>query len=198
MINFLKSLFAKIIPGINIDPKKENQPISNPPYSPAANSLVDVFAPCDGVLVDQKDIPDPAFASIVSGIGVGFKPKETCDLCAFMSGEHLCNPNFSNQNYIKNSISDVTVFLFVGIENGETPPLDEDYASLVSSRNVVVGDTIGRVDMDYLQKKCKSAVCPIIVKPSSLKDREFVLRATLGTEIKKGDLLFSVVAKELW
>lgn len=204
MSNLFKKLLSKFIPCIEQDcqlckcsnPGSGQIINSDTPYQPFANGLVDIFAPCDGIVVDQKEIPNFKFSAVSAGVGIGFKPTRTCEIKAFMNGDYMDHPKHPNKTYIFNPTFNVMVYLCAGIEEDENPPYDADYELLLSHGRVVVGDSLSKIDIDDLQKKYKSTICSILVRPSSLENRKVVVRAVAGTKVKEGDLLFSIVEKD--
>lgn len=165
---------------------------SEAPYQPSADGLVDIFAPCDGVVVNQKDIPDPTFAEGHMGYGVGIEPTNG-KFKVFMNGDLVVLYKTKHAYFIKNSVSGVTTMIHIGIDTVEIP---EGKGVFKTNRQVndavIAGEDLCEVKLETIKAEGKSIVTPVLVQLEGLEGRTVVVRKNSGEVVKAGDLILSV------
>ncbi|GCE63208.1 glucose-specific phosphotransferase enzyme IIA component [Candidatus Mycoplasma haematohominis] len=210
MLSWLKKFFST--EENKVSDKKEQKPVSGAtPASPCSGScapkpatavptpsaLIDIFAPCDGVLVDQKDIPDPAFAEGHMGTGVGIEPKSGA-FKVYMDGKLAVLYRTKHAYFISNEKSNVTTMLHIGINTVEIPEDKNVFSTTRSVDDLIsVGDDLCQVNLDEIKNEGKSTITPILVQLDGLEGRKVVYKRKAGETVKAGDLIMSVVSPQV-
>lgn len=190
--SFFGSLFSKSRED-KIDGKKVVVNASSPLSSDKEKFKVDIFSPFDGELVDQKQIPDEAFAEGHMGYGVGINPTGS-GVESFMTGSLEVLFKTKHAYIIKDKETDVSVLLHIGIDTVKIP---EDKQVFKTNRKqgdfLKAHDVLCEIDLGVMKEEAKSTISPLLVQNDNMDGKKIVYHVKTGTNVKKGDLLMSVI-----
>lgn len=145
-----------------------------------------ISSPCDGYADSIETAPDEGFANKMMGDGMVVEPKEGT-IKAPADGKIAFV--FLSKHAIGFSTNDgIELLIHIGID---TVNLDgKGFEVLVNEGDEVKkGDTLMKIDLDYIAKNAPSIVSPIVC--SELKDNQKV-RVIKKGEVKSGEDLFAV------
>lgn len=145
-----------------------------------------ISSPCDGYADSIETAPDEGFANKMMGDGMVVEPKEGT-IKAPADGKIAFV--FPSKHAIGFSTNDgIELLIHIGID---TVNLDgKGFEVLVNEGDEVKkGDTLMKIDLDYIAKNAPSIVSPIVC--SELKDNQKV-RVIKKGEVKSGEELFAV------
>ncbi|OAL10282.1 PTS sugar transporter subunit IIA [Candidatus Mycoplasma haematobovis] len=159
---------------------------------PKPDFRVDVFSPCDGELVAQKDIPDEGFSEPHMGEGVGIKPSNS-EIVSFMTGKLVTLFKTKHAYIIKDEDIGVSVMLHLGINTVEIP---EELKAFTTNRsegdNLEANTPLCEMNLEVVQQQEKSIVSALLAMKEDLNGKKVLIHKSLG-EVKKGELIMSIV-----
>lgn len=154
---------------------------------------IDIFSPCDGVIVDQKDIPDEGFSEGHMGQGLGIDPSGS-EVCSFMSGKLVVLFKTKHAYVIQEEESGVSVMLHLGVN---TVTIPEEHKAFSTDRKVddvvKAKESLCSMNLDVIEKEAKSKISALLVQNDNMENKKIIYHIKSG-EVKKGDLLMSVVS----
>ena len=154
---------------------------------------VQVYAPCDGTIVNLDNVPDPAFSERMVGEGVAILPSSG-EIYSPIDGtvEHM----FETHHAFSISSDSVEVLVHVGIESltlkGEgfkkvKSEIDEGF-------KLERSDKILEVDLEGIREKIPSVITPIVITNYDEIDN-FTCLKTEGTPVRSGEPIFEFTVK---
>lgn len=192
-MNFLKKLLSVF--GIESNSSNScGECCSSGPVKSGQSVKVDIFSPCDGIIVDQKSIPDEGFSEGHMGEGLGIDPVSS-EVCSFMSGKLVVLFKTKHAYIIQNEENGVSVMLHLGIN---TVTIPEEHKAFSTDRKVddIVNakDPLCSMNLEVIEKEAASKISALLVQKDNMEGKKVIYHVKSGEEVKKGDLLMSVVS----
>ncbi|AEW44874.1 Phosphoenolpyruvate-dependent sugar phosphotransferase system, EIIA component [Mycoplasma haemocanis str. Illinois] len=154
---------------------------------------LDIFAPCDGTVVPQKDIPDEGFSETHMGVGLGIKPSGSKVVCP-MTGKLIVLFQTKHAYIIKDEVSGVSVLLHLGINTVNIAPELGAFSTIRKVEDELKAkDELCDMNLEVIEKEATSTISALLVQHDEMEGKKVVLHVESG-EVKKGDLLMSVVS----
>ena len=124
----------------------------------------EIHSPVDGRVVDIENVDDAVFAQKLAGDGVAIEP--VGDIFKAPIDGIITKIFSTNHAYSIQSKKDLEVMVHIGLD---TVALQgKGFERLVNEgERVKAGDSIIKVDLDYITKNAKSIITPIIITDSS-------------------------------
>lgn len=155
---------------------------------------IDVFAPCDGEIIEQKKIPDEGFSESHIGVGLGIDPSGN-NVVAPISGKLVVLFRTKHAYIIKEQKSGISVFLHLGINTVNIAEEEKAFSTNLQQDDEVIGNTpLCQMDLEKISKLASSKISALLVQNENMENKKIVYHVTSG-KVKAGDLLFSIVKK---
>ncbi len=124
----------------------------------------EIKSPVDGRVIDIESVDDEVFAQKLAGDGVAIEPMSDIFVAPI---DGIITKIFSTKHaYSIQSDKDLEVMVHIGLD---TVALGgKGFEALVNEGDrVKAGDSIIKVDLDYIRQNAKSTITPIIITDSS-------------------------------
>ncbi|ANZ22311.1 PTS glucose transporter subunit IIA [Buchnera aphidicola (Diuraphis noxia)] len=127
---------------------------------PNFSKKIDIFSPLTGNIVKIEDVPDLVFAQKIVGDGIAIQPSEN----KILSPVNGTIGNIVESMHAFSIISEDNVELFVHFGIDTIKLKGQGFKTMVKkNQKVKIGDEIIIVDLDFLMKKSKSIITPIVI-----------------------------------
>lgn len=127
---------------------------------PNFSKKIEIFAPLSGDIINIENVPDPVFSKKIVGDGVAINP----------SGNKILAPvngvigNIVESMHAFSIISEEKVELFVHFGIDTVKLKGEGFKKIAeNNQKVKIGDEIIMIDLDFLIKKSKSILTPVVI-----------------------------------
>ncbi|MEQ4925179.1 N-acetylglucosamine-specific PTS transporter subunit IIBC [Proteus hauseri] len=153
-----------------------------------AKVILEMIAPFDGEVVALKDVPDEAFSSGVVGDGIAIKP--TSNIVMAPAAGTVVKIFDTNHAFCIETDAGVEIIVHMGID---TVMLGgKGFKRLVEEgAEVVLGQGILELDLDYLDANAKSMISPVIV--SNIDDFDKIAEQVSGDVVGNKTVIFKVL-----
>lgn len=200
---FIRKLIQKLLCFFGLGKSKKEESKAKPASAPAASEpsksasfKLEIFSPCNGVLVDQKDIKDETFAEGHMGVGFGIVPSDGI-FKSFMEGELVVLYKTKHAYFIKEPKSGVNLMLHIGINTVE---IDESKNAFTTGRSVgeflKPGDALCEADLDIIRTEGKDITTALLVQNDEGMDHKKVIyNKKPGDTVFAGDVLMTIVSE---
>ncbi|WP_422134688.1 PTS glucose transporter subunit IIA [Endozoicomonas sp. ALD040] len=148
-----------------------------------------IRAPLTGDIVPIEEVPDPVFADKVVGDGIAINPTGKV-MVAPCDGE-IGKIFETNHAFSMETPTGVELFVHFGIDTVELK--GEGFKRIASEgQQVMAGDPIIEVDLDFLKENAKSIITPVVI---SNMDDVASLEKSSGSVVQGNDKLLVVKMK---
>ena len=152
-------------------------------------TVVTIYSPMNGKVIELKEVPDEAFAQKMVGDGCAIEPDKGI-ICSPIDGQ-LMNIFPTNHAIIFETIDGLEMIVHFGID---TVKLDgKGFQKLREPGPIKIGDEIVKYDLDDIKDGVPSTRSPIIINNMEKVDKIEVL--SLGKIVKIGDPIMKVTLK---
>ena len=152
-------------------------------------TIVTIYSPMNGKVIELKEVPDEAFAQKMVGDGCAIKPDKGI-ICSPIDGQ-LMNIFPTNHAIIFETIDGLEMIIHFGID---TVKLDgKGFQKLREPGPVKIGDEIIKYDLDDIKDGVPSTRSPIIINNMEKVEKIEVL--SLGKVIKIGEPIMKITLK---
>ena len=152
-------------------------------------TIVTIYSPINGKVIELKDVPDEAFAQKMVGDGCAIEPDKGV-ICSPIEGQ-LMNIFPTNHAIIFETIDGLEMIVHFGID---TVKLDgKGFQKLREPGPIKVGDEIVKYNLDEIKDNVPSTRSPIIINNMEKVEKIEVL--SLGKIIKIGEPIMKVTLK---
>ncbi|AFO51590.1 phosphotransferase system protein, sugar-specific permease EIIA 1 domain protein [Candidatus Mycoplasma haematolamae str. Purdue] len=156
--------------------------------------VIKIYSPMDGVIVDQKKIPDEGFSEGYMGIGLGIKPTSSCDVVSPVGG--VLEVLFKTQHayIVREPKHKVAVMLHIGINTVEIPLEKQAFkTTLQQGQEVSEKQLLCQVNLDVIKEHQKSEVTALLVQNENMEDKKVEVHKKDGEAVSQGELIMTVV-----
>ncbi|MEL0537642.1 glucose-specific PTS transporter subunit IIBC [Staphylococcus debuckii] len=144
-----------------------------------------VYAPIKGEVVDISEVPDKVFSEKMMGDGIAIKP-ETGEVVAPFDG--VVKMVFPTKHAIGLESKDgIELLIHFGLETVKLEGQGFDIL-VKENENIVLGQPLMKVDLDYIKEHADSTITPIVV--TNLNGR--AMEVLQHGEVKQGDKVILV------
>lgn len=152
-------------------------------------TIVTIYSPMNGKVIELKEVPDEAFAQKMVGDGCAIEPDKGI-ICSPIDGQ-LMNIFPTNHAIIFETIDGLEMIIHFGID---TVKLDgKGFQKLREPGPIKIGDEIIKYDLDDIKDGVPSTRSPIIINNMEKVEKIEVL--SLGKVIKIGEPIMKVTLK---
>ena len=152
-------------------------------------TVVTIYSPMNGKVIELKEVPDEAFAQKMVGDGCAIEPDKGI-ICSPIDGQ-LMNVFPTNHAIIFETIDGLEMIVHFGID---TVKLDgKGFQKLREPGPIKIGDEIVKYDLDDIKDGVPSTRSPIIINNMEKVDKIEVL--SLGKIVKIGEPIMKVTLK---
>ena len=152
-------------------------------------TIVTIYSPINGKVIELKEVPDEAFAQKMVGDGCAIEPDKG-SICSPIEGQ-LMNIFPTNHAIIFETIDGLEMIVHFGID---TVKLDgKGFQKLREPGPIKIGDEIVKYNLDDIKDGVPSTRSPIIINNMEKVDKIEVL--SLGKIVKIGEPIMKVTLK---
>ena len=152
-------------------------------------TVVTIYSPINGKVIELKEVPDEAFAQKMVGDGCAIEPDKGI-ICSPIDGQ-LMNIFPTNHAIIFETIDGLEMIVHFGID---TVKLDgKGFQKLREPGPIKIGDEIIKYDLDDIKDGVPSTRSPIIINNMEKVEKIEVL--SLGKVIKIGEPIMKITLK---
>ncbi len=152
-------------------------------------TIVTIYSPINGKVIELKEVPDEAFAQKMVGDGCAIEPDKG-SICSPIEGQ-LMNIFPTNHAIIFETIDGLEMIVHFGID---TVKLDgKGFQKLREPGPIKVGDEIVKYNLDEIKDNVSSTRSPIIINNMEKVEKIEVL--SLGKIVKIGEPIMKVTLK---
>ena len=152
-------------------------------------TIVTIYSPINGKVIELKEVPDEAFAQKMVGDGCAIEPDKG-SICSPIEGQ-LMNIFPTNHAIIFETIDGLEMIVHFGID---TVKLDgKGFQKLREPGPIKVGDEIVKYNLDEIKDNVPSTRSPIIINNMEKVEKIEVL--SLGKIVKIGEPIMKVTLK---
>ena len=152
-------------------------------------TIVTIYSPINGKVIELKEVPDEAFAQKMVGDGCAIEPDKG-SICSPIEGQ-LMNIFPTNHAIIFETIDGLEMIVHFGID---TVKLDgKGFQKLKEPGPIKVGDEIVKYNLDEIKDNVPSTRSPIIINNMEKVEKIEVL--SLGKIVKIGEPIMKVTLK---
>ena len=152
-------------------------------------TIVTIYSPMNGKVIELKEVPDEAFAQKMVGDGCAIEPDRGI-ICSPIDGQ-LMNIFPTNHAIIFETIDGLEMIVHFGID---TVKLDgKGFQKLREPGPIKIGDEIIKYDLDDIKDGVPSTRSPIIINNMEKVEKIEVL--SLGKLVKIGEPIMKVTLK---
>jgi len=152
-------------------------------------TIVTIYSPMNGKVIELKEVPDEAFAQKMVGDGCAIEPDKGI-ICSPIDGQ-LMNIFPTNHAIIFETIDGLEMIVHFGID---TVKLDgKGFQKLREPGPIKVGDEIVKYNLDEIKDNVPSTRSPIIINNMEKVEKIEVL--SLGKIVKIGEPIMKVTLK---
>ena len=152
-------------------------------------TIVTIYSPMNGKVIELKEVPDEAFAQKMVGDGCAIEPDKG-SICSPIEGQ-LMNIFPTNHAIIFETIDGLEMIVHFGID---TVKLDgKGFQKLREPGPIKVGDEIVKYNLDEIKDNVPSTRSPIIINNMEKVEKIEVL--SLGKIVKIGEPIMKVTLK---
>ncbi|OFO30124.1 PTS sugar transporter subunit IIA [Fusobacterium sp. HMSC064B11] len=152
-------------------------------------TIVTIYSPINGKVIELKEVPDEAFAQKMVGDGCAIEPDKG-SICSPIEGQ-LMNIFPTNHAIIFETIDGLEMIVHFGID---TVKLDgKGFQKLREPGPIKVGDEIVKYNLDEIKDDVPSTRSPIIINNMEKVEKIEVL--SLGKIVKIGEPIMKVTLK---
>ena len=152
-------------------------------------TIVIIYSPMNGKVIELKEVPDEAFAQKMVGDGCAIEPDKGI-ICSPIDGQ-LMNIFPTNHAIIFETIDGLEMIIHFGID---TVKLDgKGFQKLREPGPIKIGDEIIKYDLDDIKDGVPSTRSPIIINNMEKVEKIEVL--SLGKVIKIGEPIMKITLK---
>ena len=152
-------------------------------------TIVTIYSPMNGKVIELKEVPDEAFAQKMVGDGCAIEPDKG-SICSPIEGQ-LMNIFPTNHAIIFETIDGLEMIVHFGID---TVKLDgKGFQKLREPGPIKVGDEIVKYNLDEIKDDVPSTRSPIIINNMEKVEKIEVL--SLGKIVKIGEPIMKVTLK---
>ena len=152
-------------------------------------TIVTIYSPINGKVIELKDVPDEAFAQKMVGDGCAIEPDKGI-ICSPIDGQ-LMNIFPTNHAIIFETIDGLEMIVHFGID---TVKLDgKGFQKLREPGPIKIGDEIVKYNLDEIKDGVPSTRSPIII--NNMEKVEKIEILSLGKVVKIGEPIMKVTLK---
>ena len=152
-------------------------------------TVVTIYSPMNGKIIELKEVPDEAFAQKMVGDGCAIEPDKGI-ICSPIDGQ-LMNIFPTNHAIIFETIDGLEMIVHFGID---TVKLDgKGFQKLREPGPIKIGDEIVKYDLDDIKDGVPSTRSPIII--NNMEKVEKIEILSLGKIVKIGEPIMKVTLK---
>ena len=152
-------------------------------------TIVTIYSPMNGKVIELKEVPDEAFAQKMVGDGCAIEPDKGI-ICSPIDGQ-LMNIFPTNHAIIFETIDGLEMIIHFGID---TVKLDgKGFQKLREPGPIKIGDEIIKYDLDDIKDGVPSTRSPIMINNMEKVEKIEVL--SLGKVIKIGEPIMKITLK---
>ena len=152
-------------------------------------TIVTIYSPINGKVIELKEVPDEAFAQKMVGDGCAIEPDKGI-ICSPIDGQ-LMNIFPTNHAIIFETIDGLEMIVHFGID---TVKLDgKGFQKLREPGPIKVGDEIVKYNLDEIKDGVPSTRSPIII--NNMEKVEKIEILSLGKVVKIGEPIMKVTLK---
>ncbi|WP_338996080.1 PTS glucose transporter subunit IIA [Fusobacterium animalis] len=152
-------------------------------------TIVTIYSPMNGKVIELKEVPDEAFAQKMVGDGCAIEPDKGI-ICSPIDGQ-LMNIFPTNHAIIFETIDGLEMIVHFGID---TVKLDgKGFQKLREPGSIKIGDEIVKYNLDDIKDGVPSTRSPIIINNMEKVEKIEVL--SLGKLVKIGEPIMKVTLK---
>ena len=152
-------------------------------------TVVTIYSPMNGKVIELKDVPDEAFAQKMVGDGCAIEPDKGI-ICSPIDGQ-LMNIFPTNHAIIFETIDGLEMIVHFGID---TVKLDgKGFQKLREPGPIKIGDEIVKYNLDEIKDGVPSTRSPIII--NNMEKVEKIEILSLGKVVKIGEPIMKVTLK---
>ena len=152
-------------------------------------TIVTIYSPINGKVIELKEVPDEAFAQKMVGDGCAIEPDKG-SICSPIDGQ-LMNIFPTNHAIIFETIDGLEMIVHFGID---TVKLDgKGFQKLREPGPIKIGDEIVKYDLDDIKDGVPSTRSPIII--NNMEKVEKIEILSLGKIVKIGEPIMKVTLK---
>ena len=152
-------------------------------------TIVTIYSPMNGKVIELKEVPDEAFAQKMVGDGCAIEPDKGI-ICSPIDGQ-LMNLFPTNHAIIFETIDGLEMIVHFGID---TVKLDgKGFQKLREPGPIKIGDEIVKYNLDDIKDGVPSTRSPIIINNMEKVEKIEVL--SLGKLVKIGEPIMKVTLK---
>ena len=152
-------------------------------------TIVTIYSPINGKVIELKDVPDEAFAQKMVGDGCAIEPDKGV-ICSPIDGQ-LMNIFPTSHAIIFETIDGLEMIVHFGID---TVKLDgKGFQKLREPGPIKIGDEIVKYNLDEIKDGVPSTRSPIIINNMEKVEKIEVL--SLGKIVKIGEPIMKVTLK---
>ena len=152
-------------------------------------TIVTIYSPINGKVIELKEVPDEAFAQKMVGDGCAIEPDKG-SICSPIEGQ-LMNIFPTNHAIIFETIDGLEMIVHFGID---TVKLEgKGFQKLREPGPIKVGDEIVKYNLDEIKDNVPSTRSPIIINNMEKVEKIEVL--SLGKIVKLGEPIMRVTFK---
>lgn len=150
-------------------------------------NTIDIIAPLSGEIVAIEDVPDVVFAEKIVGDGIAIRPTGN-KMVAPCDGE-IGKIFETNHAFSLESDSGIELFVHFGIDTVELK--GEGFTRIAQEgQKVKAGDTIIEFDLEFLTKKAKSILTPVVI--SNMDEIKELQKMSGSVEVAK-DVVLKII-----
>ena len=152
-------------------------------------TIVTIYSPINGKVIELKEVPDEAFAQKMVGDGCAIEPDKGI-ICSPIDGQ-LMNIFPTNHAIIFETIDGLEMIVHFGID---TVKLEgKGFQKLREPGPIKIGDEIIKYDLDDIKDGVPSTRSPIII--NNMEKVEKIEILSLGKIVKIGEPIMKVTLK---
>ena len=152
-------------------------------------TIVTIYSPINGKVIELKEVPDEAFAQKMVGDGCAIEPDKGV-ICSPIDGQ-LMNVFPTNHAIIFETIDGLEMIVHFGID---TVKLEgKGFQKLREPGSIKIGDEIVKYNLDEIKDGVPSTRSPIIINNMEKVEKIEVL--SLGKIVKIGEPIMKVTLK---